>query len=267
MSSDQKLIKYFLKHKKEILNLLDRPAKLYTALHYHKLRVEIKKLEALFRLIRAGNKKFHKAKSGNLLKDIFKQAGKIREIQLEQAMLKKKKAMHGLTSYYSLLNIELQQEHLRFAWIKNKDWIRHVKKRLTATETYFSEIENKSVKNHIHKEENKIRDLLHVKRLKPGQVHKLRKRMKAWYYNSKSLNMDDKKNRFNRIKQFMEQLGKWHDYRVLDDRLQKAISENKLKGAISRSIIQVRKKAVADAASILEKINASRADLHVKSSR
>src|SRR5258708_6187319 len=89
MKTEKALKNYFARRRKAITSLLRKPARKIVAQNFHQLRIEIKKLNAFYALINYRSKEFKKKKTFKPLKQIFKQAGKVREIQLEQALLKK----------------------------------------------------------------------------------------------------------------------------------------------------------------------------------
>ena len=51
---------------------------------FHQLRVEVKKIKALYELINFCDKKFHKKKSLKIFKDVFASAGDVRNLQIEE---------------------------------------------------------------------------------------------------------------------------------------------------------------------------------------
>jgi CHAD domain-containing protein len=83
------LTTYFVTRKKTLLSLLEKSEKKYTPSTFHQLRVELKKLNALFDLIEFSSTKFRRKKVIKPFKTIFKQAGKVRDLQIEEASFKK----------------------------------------------------------------------------------------------------------------------------------------------------------------------------------
>ena len=81
------LIKYFNKRKSTIDSILKKSNSKYNSKTIHKLRIEIKKLNALFDLIYFCENNFKQKKTFEPLKFIFRQAGKVRELQLEEEMI------------------------------------------------------------------------------------------------------------------------------------------------------------------------------------
>ena len=80
----------YLKKREDAINfLLEKPTRAYTIDTFHKLRVEINKLNAFFELINFYSKDFKRKKTFKPFKLIFRQAGKVRELQVEEAILRK----------------------------------------------------------------------------------------------------------------------------------------------------------------------------------
>lgn len=66
----------------KLLNLLDRYDKTPTEEILHNIRVELKKIKSLFHLINFCSKKFNVSKEYSSLREIFREAGKIREMEV-----------------------------------------------------------------------------------------------------------------------------------------------------------------------------------------
>lgn len=85
-----KALKTYLKsRKKASLFQLEKPRIKYSLETFHQLPIEIKKLNALFDLISSSSKKFRCKKMIKAFKTIFRQARKVRDLQIEEASLKK----------------------------------------------------------------------------------------------------------------------------------------------------------------------------------
>ena len=71
-----KLNAKYLKNRRDAINsLLEKPKRLYTPATFHKLRVELKKLDAFFDLIKFSSKDFKRKKTFKPFKLIFNHAG------------------------------------------------------------------------------------------------------------------------------------------------------------------------------------------------
>ena len=88
MKASKPGLDYLKKVRKNITALLKKSPVIFKDEDYHKLRVEIKKLKALAGFIQFSNKHFSQKKTLKPFLKVYKQAGKIRELQLEDAFLK-----------------------------------------------------------------------------------------------------------------------------------------------------------------------------------
>src|SRR6185436_616704 len=81
---------YFRERDRNIDLLLKKLRHSFAPENFHRLRVEIKKTKAFFELIGSASKKFDRDHFFRPYRTIFKEAGKVRELQLEEAVLKRK---------------------------------------------------------------------------------------------------------------------------------------------------------------------------------
>src|ERR1700757_2161449 len=89
MESRIKLEKYFKDRINTINSLIKKRENNYSPNDFHTLRVEIKKIKAFLVLLEDCNKEFDHRAFSKPFKDIFKVAGKVRELQVERSTLKK----------------------------------------------------------------------------------------------------------------------------------------------------------------------------------
>ena len=80
----------------------------------HELRVELNKLNLLLSIIKDSGNRLKYKKQLNHLKQIFKQAGRIRELQLVILQLNFWKEKHSISTLISIKNVELKQAKLAF---------------------------------------------------------------------------------------------------------------------------------------------------------
>lgn len=95
--------KYFKRRKNAITELFKKTASAYTSRNFHQLRVEIKKIDALFELVNYCSKKFHRKENFSPYKIVFRQAGKVRELHIVNTMLKKYLHSDSLSGYSNYL--------------------------------------------------------------------------------------------------------------------------------------------------------------------
>src|SRR5436190_20764312 len=100
------LKKHLDDRKLAITTFLEQPRDQYTPETFHKLRVEIKKLNALFDLIDFCSKDFKRKKTFRPYHKIFRQAGKVRELQIEETIVQNYCNEHCLVDYQNKLKLQ-----------------------------------------------------------------------------------------------------------------------------------------------------------------
>src|SRR4030095_9185250 len=123
------LKKYFDDREFAINRFLEQPRDVYTPETFHKLRVEIKKLNALFDLIDFCCKDFKRKKTFKPFCKIFRQAGKVRELQIEEAIVQNYCNHSCLIDYQNKLKLQQLKEELDFFLIVKKKLINRLNKK------------------------------------------------------------------------------------------------------------------------------------------
>lgn len=229
------LKKYLKKREKSIIALLKKPRRLYTPNTFHDLRVEIKKLKAIHEIINFCSPEFKKNKVFKSHKQIFKQAGKVRDIHIEEAMLKKYFNTSLLKKYRSDLREHRLKEQNTYFSIVNKKPLTKLNKTYSEIRSFIGDVNKKKVNEYLNEERKKIIKLQnHL--LKP-KAHELRKLLKTFNYNQKIF-ASNKQNKLPQLETLTELLGKWHDGVITVTNLNKAI-----KGKIinAKEVIQLNK--------------------------
>lgn len=256
MKVQSALKKYFKRRTDAIVVLLEKPVQKFTVENFHQLRVEIKKLNSLFKLINFCSKTFEKKKHFKTYKSIFKQAGKIRELQLEEAALKKYAIYHGLKSYMNYFKKNCLKEKKIFFLMINKNLITKIKKTNNDVLPFFIKIKRNDAINYMDKKRRKIEVLFNKKQLKIEQVHKLRKLVKEFYCVWKSLNLPKQNKVLKEADAFQNILGKWHDRVIIKDHLKEAMEEMAVMGSVeTKQLKKVTTKLSSDCKVLFRKIN------------
>lgn len=219
---------YFKTRKKALLSQLGKPKKKYTPETFHQLRVEIKKLNALFDLIDSSSKKFRRKKMIKPFKIIFRQAGKVRDLQIEEATFKKYIQDDLLLEYRTKLKKQQGKEKKLYFSLLNDKTTRLLKKKYKKTNPFLYKIDCKKVNRHLLIKAAKIKDVLRQPNLDIGQLHELRKLLKIYYYNQMSQSLENQKQTTAKKENLTELLGKWNDGTVIAGRLQKTIEKAKI---------------------------------------
>lgn len=184
--------------------------------HLHKMRVDIKKLKAVLSFT---SKLSGKLYYNNELKDLFKSAGAIREIQVMKAL----SAEYMLTAKINLDKLSVKQKRLE------KEFLRKIIPFWDSIISFSTDVdidENKKVsKKHLHKYFKKL--IEKTKKLlvfdDRESMHMFRMSIKRLMYIYSVLSKKDQKDiKLNKLKidKFQEKLGDWHDLYVLIEFLQ-----------------------------------------------
>lgn len=97
---DMKALKKYIRKREETIHaLLEKPTTKFSPTTFHDLRVEIKKLDAVFDLIHFCIRDVKQKKLFTVFNEIFDQAGQVREFQLEEMVLNKYVPKNSLHQY------------------------------------------------------------------------------------------------------------------------------------------------------------------------
>ncbi|MFV5688977.1 CHAD domain-containing protein [Flavobacterium sp. ZT3R25] len=214
---------YLKKRKTTITLLLQKPPQSFTPDTFHTLRVEIKKLHALFDLVDFCSNGFKQNKTFKPFKLIFRQAGKVRELQVELSLIEKHFFFNLPKDYNTYLKKELTKELKIYFSIINSKSSPNLKKKYRKITSFLTNTSKKKTQCYIHKKRAKIQKFFRQNTLKNKQIHLLRKRLKKLQYSEKILK-DNKKNRlFSNKDNLTDLLGEWHDYELIINHLKKVI--------------------------------------------
>lgn len=222
------LQKYFKNRISDINFILEQQQQFYTSDTFHKLRLEIKKLNALFDLINYSSKKSKHNKTFKPFKLIFKQAGKIRELQVEEALLKTYLVSDFITEYKNDLQKILKEEFNNFFLITNQPFAKKLQKKYLKIDDLIAKTSKKKATQYMGKKRIEIEKLLDKKVLKKKQIHALRKSLKKYLFNQKMLNYSKKDKIIPKEAVLPELLGEWHDYQTVIKHLKKAIHSGEI---------------------------------------
>lgn len=215
--------KYLNSRKVTIDFLLEKPKRTYTIGTFHKLRVELKKLNAFLDLTNYCAKDFKRTKTYKPFRQIFRQAGKVREVQLQEAMLKIFFPDNSIPEYKALLRKTRLEEKRVFGSMINSRMITRFRGKFDEIDSFLPDIKPKNAARYLDKEIDSIQNLLNQNPLQKEKLHQLRKRLKTLNYNRSSLSLKGYSNQIKKKDSLPKLLGKWHDLQVmlkhLDDEL------------------------------------------------
>lgn len=252
------LKKKILKHTNSIGLILKKPTQSFSVENFHQLRVEIKKLKALLKFVNFCSKKNKRKKLFKPFKAIFIQAGKVRELQLEESTLKKYAIYRSLEIYRNELKKELKNEKNIFFGMRNKKFRKKFAKANSVVFPNIKKIHRKDTEEYIKSMRKKIDLFLQNKHLKFTEVHALRKLLKEYYFNNKSLRLQEQNRLVVKTEYILELLGKWHDCIITKGHLEKA--EKKIELIDEKEKKQLEKLKInltADCRMLFRKINRS----------
>lgn len=249
------IVKYLNNRQRAIQVLLNKPRSKYSSGTFHKLRVEIKKLNALLDVVNDSSKSFKRKKIFKPFKQLFRQAGKVRELQVEEAMLKKYVAPHSLNDYITGLRTLLLAEKEIFFSIANKKMSARLKNKHHEIAPYLKALKRKDITSYLEKKITRIKKLINQGALQTEQVHELRKRLKILCYNRKSL-CENKQNKLPSKKDALPALlGKWHDLQVILGHLQKITDTGSINAKELIQIEKIKTKISAESGILISRIN------------
>jgi CHAD domain-containing protein len=251
-----KSIKKYLKKRIETIDfLLNVPKRFYTISTFHQLHLEIKKLNALIDLIDFCSKDFNRKKIYKPFKRIFHQAGKVRELQVEEAMMKKYLRIVFLKEYNNSLKQQRIKEQKKFFSIANKKFVVLLKRKYSEILPYLSQIEENRVNRFMEMRRERIEKLLNQNPLPPTKMHLLRKQIKRFNYNRKYLNTREENCQSSEWDVLPDLLGKWHDSQNFVEYLESAKDAAGVNPEAVQQLERIKSNVISDTDILLYKIN------------
>jgi CHAD domain-containing protein len=250
----KKLTKYLKKRKTTIDFLLKTPENKYTSITFHKLRVEIKKLNSLFDLINICSTNFKRKITYKPFKSIFRQAGKVRELQIEDAMLKnyfENKVIKDYSKSLKKLRLEAEED---FFLLLNKKLMNQLNKKYHSIIPHLREINQKKLSTYLEKKEIKIQELLGQEIIQTEQIHTLRKELKILNYNKTITNEEKPEENLSKQQELPELLGKWHDRHVIIKHLKKALKQGQISPTEANQLKIIQSKIANESHILLNEI-------------
>jgi len=199
----------------------------------HELRVELKKLNLLLSIIKDSGNRLNNKKQFNHLKQIFKHAGKIRELQLVILQLNFWKEKYSISTLISIKNVELKEAKLAFIKLNKvsihyklieQEIISQLEKSNNSNK-FFQKIKSKI--NNAFDQITKMKLDKEVKmNVKELALHKLRINTKKLVNYFKFFNEVENENQIDKLVELNNQLGEWHDLVVLKYHVLEHIKNN-----------------------------------------
>ncbi len=248
-------VNYFKNRQDAIHFLLRKPRSEYTPETFHKLRLEIKKLNAFFDLIKYCSKDFKRNKTFKPYKLFFDQAGKIRELQLEEAMLKKYLRYNSLNAYCNNLKIILQKEADNFFLMIDNNFLEQLEKIQKSLLPFLSEMNHKKTDCYLEKKRKKIKKRIAKGITEKKELHQLRIRVKILNHNTAIYKKESTEKSDQKKENLTLLLGNWHDFQTINKHLKKTLKNNQLSLEELNHLKAIKTKIAAKSQLLFNKIN------------
>jgi CHAD domain-containing protein len=253
----KELVTYF-KTRKSALNLiLEKAPKSYTVENFHELRVEIKKTKALFELTAFCNKNFKPQKTFKPFSVIFKQAGKVRELQLQQTILEEQSCFNLLKKYPNQLKKLETKEIQKFFLLANKRLTKKLKEKHPIIIDFLAKTGKKKANRYRNRMRKEIKKLIRKDAFKKNEMHNFRKRLKVYQYNEKIFSIDPSRKVISTQTVLSDMLGEWHDYEVAILHLKNTIPSYKKNSKERKHLKTIKALLTLKRELLFDKINAT----------
>jgi CHAD domain-containing protein len=175
---------------------------------------------------------------------------------LHKSYLNKHNAAEKVPVYSKTIDQLTSAEIKRFSALKNQKEIKALGLKSDMLRVEPLQIDENSLEDSIEKEQENILKLLIKSKLKVPEVHDLRKRIKSFYFLNSLLPVRKKK--LKHLNEFQELLGKWHDYEVFGEELQKANKLQHLPLDEKKKLRKLKPKVFRKQEALFKKIDKSR---------
>jgi len=169
------------------------------------------------------SKEFRKKKLLKPLKLIFKQAGKIRELQIELEQIEKYDTAQLLIKYRTFIAQQMKQEQCAFFSLIDDSFFKRLTKSVKSIRLYLPSVQKKKIMAFMEHERTKIAQLIGQDDYEVATLHKLRKQLKNYFYNLKIQDKLMVQESYAKMADILELLGEWHDSQLVVKRFEHAI--------------------------------------------
>ena len=246
----------YLKKRRTALKFLTRtPKRKFGQRQFHQLRVEIKKLRATLIRLEFQLKNFDGKRIYKPFRKLFAQAGKVREIQIEKAMLHEQEEQGQLPEYLKQLDKKIRKERSRFFNVRNVKLNSKIQKRLKSLEKKNRDAENLDPAPFLNSLTDEIKLLLLTGSLAPEGVHLLRKKLKNLTYNLESLPHQKLIQAHPDQDHLVNLLGTWHDLITVHQTLLTEITSEKISQEEKPILEKINDKFKSESDRIFDEIN------------
>ena len=218
--------KYLTDREMELNRILKKRPRSYTKSTFHVFRVEIKKLNALFSLIDECFKGFKRRKTFHPFRLIFRQAGRVRAIQIEESILKKLAGDQPLPHYIKQLRIcRLEEQRIFYRLLKALPPGR-LDEEYCEIRPLLGMIDERQAGNYLNKSSKRIGKFIKNLDYSEIQMHTLRKMVKSHGYLKDCISPAGDHPEKEKNPDLANLLGQWHDRILIINHLESALAEN-----------------------------------------
>ena len=211
------------------------------------MRVELKKIKALFDPLAFSSKQFNSSLAYKPLKHIFKEAGHIREWDVLRQLFKD----YELERFEKQIIPKPEDRKQAMAEFHHKAdrHIKEAKQSHKKTRKYVAGINKQNFGKYISKTEEQLNKKLFQK-LRQDELHLIRKQVKELIYLSQMIKDKTTTQKIKAYDKLQNAIGKWHDKKVLIELLKK----NK-NGSYKTAIDKLKSDCTIDIKSIKALVN------------
>lgn len=234
------LNKYFNNRVKAVLKLLKKSPVDFRPEVFHKLRVEIKKINAVTELINFADKDFKQRKLLGKIRKVFKSAGSIRDYQLEEKFFFQFFPSGFLESYRSELRINKRKERKYFFELLDKGVRSSIKRKLSEIQIYLKSVKRKDLEDFLESRAEEIKELIKEGRADLDKLHELRRETKRYFYLNKIIKVNNNSVLYDRQEMIAVLLVNYHDLQVMLENIRKGLLQPDLSESERLQVMDVQ---------------------------
>ena len=179
-------------------------------------------MNALLDLIHFCQPDLQQKKTFKPFRALFRQAGKARELQIEEATLIKYLVGAALEDYRTHLVERRLKEEAAYFSLLNKKLATRLQKKYQLIGDFLVRVRKKKALRYLQKKQKNIQKVLDQGDVDPSKLHALRQALKQLNYNITSL-FGQQQNKFaSKVDALTVLLGQWHDAQVIQEHLAEA---------------------------------------------
>jgi CHAD domain-containing protein len=234
---------YFNRRWKPIRKRLMMPSDALTPMVFHRMRVEMKRINALFALVAFHNPEFDRRKRFAPFRSLFKQMGKIRDLDVETELLERYELRKGKDPYGRYLQKRKNRQLEKFTRLNRSRLVQKLEQAARKARPYLRKLKEGNWQRYLIETQQDIEQEFLGAFPGESQLHDVRKRLKELYYNSLILPVDRQvlKGQAEKMNALQELLGNWHDREVALEKMQRIPRRMRLTGRQAQRFDRTRR--------------------------